>query len=392
MSRIEKTRSRALAALAALAASAAVAATLASPAAAASPAAGGAVIKPAEHAKGRTLSGQGVSIVAGSGATGAAGGMLTLPIGSLETGAAASAQSSASLSFKHGKDTLALSGIDFDLAKNELVGSLDGQRLAVFKLGGGASADGEGVSLQGGKLRLTADAAKALKQKLGLQRTLVQRGVGMVWLSARVEAAKPAEPISPVDPDRPVVPDKPVVPSVPRVVTSGSIDWGFLASWRSYVLLSPPAGTTEISEGATATGELTDPATTFGFPAFDGEYLAASGSAPAELWVASEGSVDWAKPGHGINEVRLFDLEVELAPSGSWLIADVATDFGVPELSEDVRFASLDPSAVTPAVTAGSVTWTAVPATLTAEGAASFAGFYEAGKELEPVNVTAELE
>ena len=33
-----------------------------------------------------------------------------------------------------------------------------------------------------GKLRLTADAASVLKQKLGLERALRHDGVGMVWL------------------------------------------------------------------------------------------------------------------------------------------------------------------------------------------------------------------
>lgn len=369
-----------MAALAALAAGAAAFAAVASPATAASPASGEAVIRPADHSKGRTLSGQGVTIVAGPGAT-AASGMLNLPIGALETGANASAETSAALAFQKGKTSLALTGIRFDLAKNELVGSLEGQQLAVFKLGGGASADAGSASLQGGKLQLTAAAATALKQKLGLERALVQRGVGMVWLSARVTPATATpEPVTPAP-----------KPPAARPIVAGSIGWGFVASWRSYVLLSPPAGSAEISDGATATGALTSPATTFGFPATGGSFLAASGSAAAELSLASKGSVKWAKPGHGINEVRLSNLEVQIAPTGSWLVADVSTDFGVPQATEDVKFASLEASAVTPTETGNTVTWTAVPATLTAEGAASFAGFYEAGKALEAVTVTAEL-
>jgi hypothetical protein len=313
-----------------------------------------------------------VKIVAGGGAS-AANGMLTLPLNSLE---ASSAATSASLSFERGKRSIALTGISFDFAKGTLNGSLDGQQLAVFNLGGAASASASSASLQGGKLSLTGPAAAALKQKLGLERALVSRGVGMVWLAAQ---ANPAP--APVEPARPSA----------KAIVGGSVGWGFVASWRSYVLLSPPAGSAKVSEGATASGELTSPATTFGFPATGGSYTAASGSTPAELTVASKGSVNWAKPGHGIFEVRLSNLEVQFATSGSWLIADVSTNFGVQKATPDVKFASLDPSGVSPTTSGSSVTWTGVPATLTAEGATSFEGFYQAGKVLEPITVTAEL-
>lgn len=361
-----------MAALAALTASAAAAAVLASPAAAAS-ASGEAFLRPASHDKGRTLSGQGVKIVAGTGA-GAADGMLTLPLSSLESSSAAT---SAALSFERGKRSVTLAGIRFDFAKGTLDGSLDGQQLAVFNLGGSANASASGASLQGGKLALTGPAASALKQKLGLERNLVRRGVGMVWLAAE---ATPAPAPAPIEPAKPTV--KPVV--------AGSIGWGFVASWRSYVLLSPPAGSAEVSEGATASGELTSAATTLGFPATGGSYAAAGGGAD-ELSLASKGSVKWAKPGHGIFEVRLSNLEVRIAPTGSWLIADVSTNFGAQKATPDVKFASLESGAVTPEAAGSSVTWPGVPATLTAEGAASFEGFYQAGKVLEPITVTAEL-
>ncbi|MGD9736462.1 MAG: HtaA domain-containing protein [Solirubrobacterales bacterium] len=385
MSRIQTFKNRTGAAATALAAAALAVAVLASPAAAAS-ASGQAFLRPASHDKGRTLSGQGVKLVAGAGAGTAANGMLTLPLSTLE---ASGSGTSASLGFERGKRSVALTEISFDFAKRTLNGSLDGRHLAVFKLGASVDAGATSASLQGGKLRLTGAAAGALKQALGLERALVRRAVGMVWLAAQAEqpqvSAPAPEPVKPVEPIRPIDPVKPD----PRPVVSGGIGWGFLSSWRSYVLLSPPAGSEEVSAGATATGELTNPATTFGFPATGGSYTAAYGTVPAELTLASKGSVDWAKPGHMINEVRLSNLEVEFGPAGSWLIADVSTDFGAPEATEDVKFASLDPAAVTPAVAADSVTWTDVPATLTADGAASFAGFYAAGKELESIDVTA---
>lgn len=376
MSRTKTLKRRAGAAIAALAATVAGAALLASPAAAAS-AGGEAFLKPAQHDKGRTLSGQGVAIVAGSGA-GTANGMVSLPLSSLD---GTTAGTSASLSFERGKRSLALTGISFDLANGTLNGTLGGQQLAVFKLGGAVTAHPGGFSLQGGKLSLTGPAAAALKQRLGLQRALVRRAVGMAWLSAQLTPAAAPTP-APVEPPK---------PSAASRIVGGSIGWGFVSSWRGYVLMSPPAGSEEVLEGATATGPLTSPATTFGFAASGGTYTAATGSAPVELSLATTGSVKWAKPGHGISEVKLANLEIELGSSGSWLVADVSTNFGAPQVSDDVRFASLDPSGVSAAVNGSSITWTAVPATLTAEGAASFAGFYQAGKQLEPVTFTAEL-
>ena len=109
--------------------------------------------------------------------------------------------------------------------------------------------------------------------------------------------------------------------------------------------------------------------------------------------MTSGGAVKWAKPGHGINEVRFSDLEIEIGSGGSWLIGDVRAEIGPPAESEDVRIAELETTAVTPAwsTDGNTVTWSAVPATLTAEGAASFSGFYEAGTELDPVTVTVGL-
>ena len=57
---------------------------------------------------------------------------------------------------------------------------------------------------------------------------------------------------------------------------------------------------------------------------------------------------------------------------------------------DDVVFATLGTAA--PTVANGVVTYTALPATLTEEGAAGFSGFYEAGTELAPVTVVIALD
>lgn len=54
----------------------------------------------------------------------------------------------------------------------------------------------------------------------------------------------------------------------------------------------------------------------------------------------------------------------------------------------DAKFATLDLAAGKRTAVGGVVTYTGVPATLTADGAKGFAGFYPAGTELDPLTVT----
>lgn len=331
---------------------------------------GAAALKLAQHDKGRTLSGQGGQLVAGP-----------LPITELDV-ARATAATPGALSFRKGKREVTLTGIHFDFAAGTLNGLLGGRQTAVFKFGSAQLDPASGsVRLGEAVLRFTPEAAKVVRTRLGLPRALRHNGVGMLWLGAQQTGSHRIDP----EPTKPA----PVV----RPVVSGAIDWGFKASWRAYVLTAPPAGSQEVLDGATATGPLTSPATTYGFPGTGGSLTAVPGGAVDSLTLASEGAVKWAKPGHGINEVRFFDLEIEIGSSGSWLVGDVKTEIGPPAESDDVRIAELDTAAVTPQWSSGNgtVTLSAVPATLTAEGAASFSGFYEAGTELDPVTITAEL-
>lgn len=347
---------------------------------------GSAELKLAQHDRGRTLSGQGVSILAGAPAR-KTGNLLSLPISSLELAAAPSAGSEGWIRFKRGKRAVLLSGIRLDLAAGTLNGNLGGRELAVFRLGApvGVDAVAGTVALAGGGLRLTGAAATALREKLGLERALLRNGIGTAWLSAWLTASPKTDP-------KPTPPPKPKPTPVVRTVVSGGIEWGFKTTWRGYIL-SPPAGSQEVLDGATATGPLSSPATTYGFPGTGGSFTGVLGGAVDALTLASEGAVKWAKPAHGISEVRFSDLEIEIGSDGAWLIGDVKAEIGPPAEDEDVRIAELETTAVTPQWSAGNgaVTLPGVPATLTAEGAASFSGFYEAGTELDPVTITAEL-
>lgn len=373
---------------------------VAAPSAPAAPGHGSAEVRLAQHAKGRTLSGQGVKVVAGTPAQ-RAGNVLTLPISSVEPGAAAAATSEGRLRFKQGKRSIALSGLRFDLAAGTLSGKLGDQEIAVFQLGAPAQVDAAAgkVALSNGKLRLTAEAATALKQRLGLERPLVRKGVGTLWLWAQATPGKPA----PANPEKPA-PPKPSRVAVP--VVSGAADWGVLASWRKYILGNVPpgsAGTITTADGATANGTLSEPSGYFDFPEAGGStFEKGLNGATDRLVLETEGSVTFAKPAHCIIEVKLADLVVTLDDAGSSIELDSVYDIDTPPgcadqpavPSSDVTFATLDLSGVTPVYSDGgkTVTWSAIPATLTAEGSTAFGlPNYKEGQALDPVTVTVDL-
>lgn len=343
---------------------------------------GSAELKLAQHDKGRSLSGQGVSILAGAPAQ-KSGSLLSLPIASLELGAAPSAASDGWIRFKRGKRAVVLNGVRLDLAAGTLNGKLDGEELAVFRLGAAANVNAHTgtASLAAGSLRLTSAAATALREKLGLERALLRNGIGMVWLSAQANPTRVAKP-----------------------VVSGEAGWGALASWRKYVLGNQgpgSVGTITTADGVSAHGTLSETGAYFGFPAAGGSFERGLYGASDKLVLRTQGSVTFAKPGHCIVEVNLADLVVTLDGSSSSLALDSVYDIGTfngmgctPQpavATPDVAFAALNLSGISPTYSADgkTVTWSAIPATLTAAGSVAFGlPQYKAGQELDPVTVT----
>jgi hypothetical protein len=372
---------------------------MAAPVALAAPGQGSAELLFAQHAKGRSLSGQGVKVIAGPPAR-QQGNALTLPISSVET-AAAAASSDGWLRFKRGKRGVVLGDLRFDLAAGTLNGKLGNEEISVFQIDTPAPVQVNSVAgtiaLGSGKLRLTAEAASALKQRLGLERSLRRKGVGLVWLSAQAAPSK-------ANPPAPAPPPAPSWESVP--VVSGELGWGVLASWRKYVLGNMPpgsAGTITTADGATENGVLSEPGGYFGFPEAGGSSFEKGLNGAADrLVLETEGSVTFAKPAHCIMEVRLADLVVTLDGAGSSIELDSVHDIDTPPgcadepavPTSDVTFATLDLSGIAPVYSDGgkTVTWAAIPATLTAEGSAAFGlPNYKEGQALDPVTVTVGL-
>jgi hypothetical protein len=386
MSSNQTSNGRAGRALIALVALAATAGVLAVPAGAATGQGTAAMIL-AQHEKGRTLSGQGVKVLPGLPAS-QDGRSLTLPISAVNPGADASATGEGSLNFKRGKRSIALTGLRFNLVAGTLSGKLGDTELTVFRLDGPATANASSgnVRIDEAKLRLTADAADALKKGLGLARALRRDGVGMAWLSARANPTHEAA----------------------KAVVSGSADWGFLTSWRTYVLgqQGPPMsiGSITVEGGATANGNLTDAGAFFGFPATGGSYEKGLYGAADELVLKTQGSVKFAKPFHCIIEIKLADLEVTIdGASSSIVVGDYSYDIdkfngmGCDDqpavLAPGTKLATLDAGAVTPTYAADgkTVTWTAIPAALTAAGSVPFSPTYGEGQPLDPITITANV-
>ncbi|HVY97326.1 MAG TPA: HtaA domain-containing protein [Solirubrobacterales bacterium] len=399
MSRTETRRSQAV--IVALATLAALLTSTAVPArAAAAPAQGSVVVALANHAKGRTLSGQGVKIAATAPAA-LAGNQLTLPVSSLDLAAEPGAGLGGGFAFTAGSRTVAVSSPRLDVAGGALVGTIGGSELPIFRLGGPVGVAAGGLSLREGKLRLTANAAGLLRRQLALKRALVRRGVGTIWAAGNAERPAPA----PAQTSGGDTAEPKPSHAAPVAVTGGSLDWGVLDSWRSYIyaFMGPGSvGSISTGEGATANGALSEAGGFVSFPAADGSYEKGLDGAGDRLTLQAQGSVVFAKPGHCIVEVRFSGLEVKLDGASSMLSLDSVYDIDAPPAcadnppvpSADVPFATLDLGAVAPTYGDGgrTITWANIPATLTAAGGTAWGAGYEAGEALDPLTISVETE
>lgn len=365
----------------------------------AAPAQGSAVIALASHAKGRTLSGQGVKIL-GTAPAALGGDQLSLPVSSLDLGTRPGAGLDGGFSFAAGKRSVVVSNPRIDVASGALLGTIDGSEVPVFRLGGAVDVDAAAgaLSLREGKLRLTPDSAALLRRQLGLKRALPHRGVGMIWVAAKAGAAAPSSAGS-------VAPEPKPTHGPAVAVTGGSLDWGVLDSWRSYVyaFMGPGSvGSIGVGDGATADGSLSEADGFVSFPATGGIYEQGLDGAADRLTLQTQGKVVFAKPGHCIVEVKFSGLEVRLDGADSALSLDSVYDIDAPPTcadnppvaSADVPFATLDMSAVAPTYTGGggTITWADIPATLTAAGGTAWGAGYEVGQELDPVTISVETE
>lgn len=160
-------------------------------------------------------------------------------------------------------------------------------------------------------------------------------------------------------------------------VSQARLDWGVRTSFRNYISGGIAKGSWELSGVRYGNG-------VFGFSGGTGTFSSGSGS------VTVPGSIRFT--GHdGILDLRLKNLRLEIAGSKGVLHAHVVsndmsgrtTDYGTIPVA-DVDLTGLRAEG-------GTLSVKNAPATLTAKGAAGFAGFYKAGEPLDPVTLTATL-
>ncbi|MFE4666813.1 HtaA domain-containing protein [Streptomyces sp. NPDC056716] len=172
-------------------------------------------------------------------------------------------------------------------------------------------------------------------------------------------------------------------------VQGGRLDWGVKASFQGYVTGPIAQGSYTLTGGAATVG-----ASQFRFHSAAGTYDGATGAFSA----AFSGGVRFV--GHR-DDSGAYELDmtisgptVRISGGGGTLYVDVtskAKGTGAVTTSRQVPFASLSLGGIDMTGGGTAVTLNNLPATLTAEGAASFAGYYSAGTPLDPVSLSADI-
>jgi hypothetical protein len=175
-------------------------------------------------------------------------------------------------------------------------------------------------------------------------------------------------------------------PSFANSLGGGHLDWGLKESFRNYINGPIAHGEAALSEGATLNEDGT-----YRFP------LSGGSSDEAGTAVEFAGKVRFT--GHDSGAGPLLDLtvsgiRVEFDASTGTVYADVVSKSlasGELETFDGVDLAALDLTGVEAIAGEESLSWDAIPAVLTENGAEAFAGFYSAGAEMDPLSVYAEF-
>ncbi|MEV0171080.1 HtaA domain-containing protein [Streptomyces sp. NPDC050803] len=174
-----------------------------------------------------------------------------------------------------------------------------------------------------------------------------------------------------------------------RTVQGGRLDWGIKSSFQSYVTGPIANGSYSLTGGAATVGTGG-----FRFHSATGTYDGDTGAFTASF----SGGVHFL--GHRTDagtyqlDLTISRPTVRISGSAGTLYVDVtskAKDTGTVTTSSQVPFASLSLGGIDMKGGGTSVVLNNLPATLTAQGAQSFAGYYTAGTALDPVSLAADV-
>ncbi|MEU6380891.1 HtaA domain-containing protein [Streptomyces sp. NPDC046909] len=175
-----------------------------------------------------------------------------------------------------------------------------------------------------------------------------------------------------------------------RTVQGGRLDWGIKSSFQSYVTGPIAKGSYSLTGGAATVG-----GGAFRFHSATGSYDGDTGAFTA----AFSGGVHFV--GHKTDagtyqlDLTLSRPTVRVSGSSGTLYVDVtskAKDTGTVTTSRQVPFASLSLGGIDMRGGGTAVVLNNLPATLTSQGAESFAGYYTAGTALDPVSLSADVQ
>lgn len=174
-----------------------------------------------------------------------------------------------------------------------------------------------------------------------------------------------------------------------RTVQGGRLDWGIKSSFQRYVTGPVAKGSYSLTGGAATVG-----GSGFRFHSATGTYDGDTGTFRA----AFSGGVRFTghRTASGTHQLDLTLSRPTVSISGATgtLLVDVtskAKDTGAVTTSRQVPFATLSLGGIDMRGGGTSVVLNNVPATLTAQGARSFAGYYTAGTALDPVSLSADV-
>ncbi|MGY0023582.1 HtaA domain-containing protein [Streptomyces sp. cg35] len=174
-----------------------------------------------------------------------------------------------------------------------------------------------------------------------------------------------------------------------RGVQGGRLDWGLKSSFQSYITGPIAKGSYSLTGGAATVG-----ASQFRFHSATGTYDGSTGSFTSSF----SGGVHFVghKKSDGSYELDMTISRptVRISGGSGTLYVDVvskAKGTGTVTSSSQVPFATLALGGIDMKGDGNAVTLNNLPATLTAQGAKSFAGYYTAGTALDPVSLSADV-
>ncbi|MER6677900.1 HtaA domain-containing protein [Streptomyces sp. NPDC000983] len=174
-----------------------------------------------------------------------------------------------------------------------------------------------------------------------------------------------------------------------RAVQGGRLDWGIKSSFQSYVTGPIANGGYSLTGGAATVGSGS-----FRFHSATGGYDGATGAFTASFSGGVRFTGHQSDSGAYELDLTLSRPTVRISGSSGTLHVDItskAKGTGAVTTSRQVPFASLSLGGIDMRGGGDTVVLNNLPATLTAQGARSFAGYYTAGTALDPVSLSADV-